>query len=144
MNLERQLCFFVVSHSPTNYMQPYRENADFSNKCTISRDSCVLSKINRGKNFFSIKFSFHSIHIFSFLHQPTRFIFIISKCASRNANSWRFAFLGAVFEIMEIKHVSWCKNYENIMTEKKILWRRNFLPSKFLIKRTNLEISRIW
>ena len=124
-------------------MEPYGENADFSMKCVISRDLCVLSKIYKGENFLLHKI-FFSFDIFSqFLRQRTRFTFIISESAPRNANFQRFAFLGALLEIMKIKRVGWCKNYENILNGKKILWGRNFFPYKFLIKRTNLEISRI-
>ena len=98
---------------------------------------CAFYKNLQEKNFFSIKFSIHSIYFHNFYADaPALFSFFPKVCRE-------FTLLGTLLEKMKIKRVSWWKNYENIMTEKKILWRRNSLPCKFLIKRTNLEISRI-
>ena len=79
-------------------------------KCVISQDSCVLSKIYKGGNFFSIKFSFQSLYFYNFCTNP---LFFISKSTPRNMNLWEFVFLG-------------------ILNGKKNLWR-NFFPCKFFI-----------
>ena len=72
---------------------PYGENADFSTKCVISRDSCVLSKIYKGENFFSIKFYFQSLYFHNFCTDPLALFSLFPKVRQRKSLgiclSWR-------------------------------------------------------